>query len=115
MSPALYQAASAMIKRAGLNPTDFCIIRNTCFLSKESGGDGFENADNKMLAKNDQKQDIPLWFIGQKFFRVSTSIAQELADWFQDPALLSEWLVSQQQRVVLEQPFAVSPFADLPQ
>jgi hypothetical protein len=31
-------------------------------------------------------------------------VATELADWFQDPAILSEWLVRQQVRMVLQQP-----------
>ena len=46
---------------------------------------------------------------------MSRVLATELADWFEDPSILSDWLVEQQQRVVFESPFAVSPFADLAQ
>jgi hypothetical protein len=41
--------------------------------------------------------------------------AQVRTDWFEDPGILSDWLVEQQQRVVFESPLAVSPFADLAQ
>lgn len=61
------------------------------------------------LADSDTELDVDeetnnFWFVGQKFFKASTVIASELADWFQDPAIVSEWLVSQQQRMVLQQP-----------
>ena len=48
---------------------------------------------------------------GQRFFQATNSVAQELSDWFQDPALLSDWLVQQQQRMIIMQPLEVSPFA----
>lgn len=37
-------------------------------------------------------------------FKVTEQVAAELADWFQDPALLSDWLVSQQERIIFTQP-----------
>jgi hypothetical protein len=86
-----------MIRKAGMSPGDFCIIRNQCFLSKNDG-----NVSGQ--AKSTNEEDALFWFIGQKFFRVTKAVAQELADWFEDPALLSDWLVNQQQRMVFEQP-----------
>ena len=50
---------------------------------------------------------LGLWFLGQKFFRVTQAIAAELSDWFQDPEYLSDWLVSQQEHMVLEQPLVL--------
>jgi hypothetical protein len=34
-----------------------------------------------------------------------------LTDWFEDPAILSDWLIEQQEHMVLGQPMEVSPFA----
>lgn len=52
----------------------------------------------------------PFWYVGQKFFRATETAARELSDWFEDPAILSDWLVQQQQRMVFQQPLEVSPF-----
>jgi hypothetical protein len=57
---------------------------------------------------------ITIRYVGERFFQLSRVLATELADWFEDPTILSEWLVDQQQRVVFDNPLAVSPFADLP-
>jgi hypothetical protein len=57
---------------------------------------------------------ITIRYVGERFFQLSRGLATELADWFEDPTILSEWLVDQQQRVVFDNPLAVSPFADLP-
>ena len=55
-------------------------------------------------------QTAPFWYVGQKFFRATENAARELSDWFEDPAILSDWLVQQQQRMVFQQPLEVSPF-----
>lgn len=36
MTPGLIQKATDVIRKAGLNPNDFCMIRNQCFLSEQS-------------------------------------------------------------------------------
>lgn len=137
MTPGTFKAAMQLITNAGLNPADFCMIRNQCFspnkeqdlphqqrrqssgyLSSRLGNvplqppvddavlqDIVKKVDAK--AHNKPKYvgyDTPFWFLGQKFFRATTAVATELADWFQDPALLSGWLVKQQVRMVLQQP-----------
>lgn len=52
----------------------------------------------------DPSRDAPFWYLGQRFFQVSKTIATELADWFEDPAILSDWLVSQQEHGILNKP-----------
>ena len=59
---------------------------------------------------NQEVKATPFWYIGQSFFRATESAARELGDWFEDPAILSDWLVQQQQRMVFQQPLEVSPF-----
>jgi hypothetical protein len=46
----------------------------------------------------------PFWYLGQKFFDGTKAVAVELSDWFEDPAIVSEWLVNQQERMVFSQP-----------
>lgn len=50
------------------------------------------------------KEDYPFWYLGQKFFEATKTVAGELADWFEDPAILSDWLLDQQERMVFSQP-----------
>eukprot|EP01036_Dinobryon_divergens_P024742 gene24742-33216_t len=131
MSPGMLQLATEVIRKAGLNPNDFCMIRNQCFLSEQSQqAEMFSNAKkssgsaNKFsyssaamaATGNDEvgvKEDYPFWYLGQKFFEATKTVAGELADWFEDPAILSDWLLDQQERMVFSQPLAVSPFASL--
>lgn len=56
------------------------------------------------------KEDYPFWYLGQKFFDVTKSVAEELADWFEDPAILSDWLLEQQERMVFSQPLVTQCF-----
>ena len=100
MGPESIEAGRSIIRRAGLDPNKFCLIRNQCFLRDERD----EAAELKKLAKNEEDN---FWFLGQKFFRVTQAIAAELSDWFQDPEYLSDWLVSQQEHMVLEQPLVL--------
>ena len=51
-----------------------------------------------------EKKDYPFWYLGQKFFEASKTVAVELADWFEDPAIVSEWLLGQQEKMVFSQP-----------
>ena len=97
--------AKTLIKKSGLNPNDFCIIHNQCFNKEESA------AETVRIKKEKEESSAPFWYLGQRFFQGTKLAAMELADWFQDPEILSEWLVNQQERMILEQPLAVSPFA----
>eukprot|EP01041_Mallomonas_annulata_P011128 gene11127-23260_t len=112
VSPRVMAAANDLISRSGLQPRDFCLIRNQCFKS-----DSPEPSEESSLAAvgNLKPKDTPFWYIGQKFFQGTEQVANELADWFQDPVMISDWLVNQQQRMILRQPLAVSPFASLPE
>jgi hypothetical protein len=97
MTPESIEAGRSIIRRAGLDPNKFCLIRNQCFLRNEKE----ENAELKKLASNEENN---YWWLGQKFFKATEAVASELSDWFQDPEYLSDWLVSQQEHMVLEQP-----------
>ena len=99
VTPDILSRSKNLISSVGLDPNSYCIIRNQCF----------DKSQSSSPSKGDD--DAPFWYLGQRFFENTEIIAKELADWFEDPTLLSEWLVSQQQRMVLEQPLEVSPFA----
>eukprot|EP01038_Epipyxis_sp_PR26KG_P009534 gene9534-12842_t len=123
MTPGLKKAAFDVIRKAGLNPNDFCIVKNQCFLSKDNSkssdnGKTVKNIKNKINNKIQtfqmsdadtilNEEEAPYWYLGQKFYQVTNSVANELADWFEDPTIVSDWLVNQQERM------AVSPFASL--
>ena len=152
------QTAAQLIRNAGLNIDDFCMVKNSCFRKSSpdsfrqnkmvtglfsgqepgiwsgSGGSGtaaskkpmerfrseMETGTEKVFfgtgsTETGEPPHAPFWFIGQNFFRMTTSVAEELADWFEDPEILSEWLVSQQEKMIRNQPLAVSPFASLPE
>jgi len=178
LSADLLRAASDMIYKAGLDPNDFCIVRNSCFqrspsnsvntdsssISESGSSITADESDNRggsnwMVSDTDtadgrahdnNKNDVtpanyvrgtvvssvsdgsgdqttvgdsnrgggrldedtrrdsngspPFWYIGQRFFQKTREIAAELDDWFQDPSILSEWLLEQQQHMVLGQP-----------
>ena len=123
VTPDVLAMAKDLISSAGLNPNEFCIVRNQCFASEIKDersryrGSASKNIDDRDMQRQNREtnEDAPNWFIGERFFQLSRNIAAELADWFEDPTLLSDWLVEQQQRVVFDNPLAVSPFADLSQ
>jgi len=107
LTSAVFAEAADIIKRAGLDPTSFCIIRNQCFLSdpeSRRSSTTIPLTDSSSDSPSIKSRDSPFWFVGQNFFDVTKAMAAELADWFDDPAILSEWLLSQQQRMVLQQP-----------
>ena len=143
LSPDAMEAGRLLIVEAGLNPNDFCIIKNQCFLketgkdagmsSSEGSGGGSSRAAPPPVAAaardrpTERAKDggaklatgkaaataaamaadggveglpnAPFWFLGQNFFRLTNNVASELADWFEDPEILSDWLVSQQEKV----------------
>lgn len=150
MTPQTMRAASRLIFKSGLNPNDFCVIRNTCFVKDDatptkrlSVKDVFALRDftssstalsptrrslkNRQLYKMEQavtgkvkkgqssgeSDREPFWYLGSRFFKATEGIAKELSDWFEDPQILSEWLVQQQEHSIKTMPFAVSPFASL--
>lgn len=112
-----FKRANFLIVNSGLNPTVFCVIHNQCFLDQDNTVNGKDTSGASAASADDNSNAVPkndpFWILGQQYFRVTRSVASELADWFEDPTLLSEWLVSQQERMVLQQPLAVSPFASL--
>lgn len=120
MTPGLLKAAAEVITSAGLNPNSFCVIHNQCFDNenedekKVNVGTGgailpYASASTSSSSStqsdgNDGREKDPFWYLGRRFFRVTEKVAEELADWFEDPAILSDWLVSQQEHMVFNQP-----------
>jgi hypothetical protein len=114
MTQANIAAAKRLITSAGLAPESFCMIRNACFApgtqdsasttAASSTSDSINQRATSPRARQYVGYDTPFWLVGQRFFRATTAVATELADWFQDPAILSEWLVKQQVRIIVEQP-----------
>lgn len=107
-----------IITESGLNPDVFCLVKNQCFLDDKSTtmsrASGMADRSTTTLASTGAGGDdatAPFWYLGQNFFRMTKTVASELADWFEDPEILSDWLVSQQEKMVLSQPLEVSPFA----
>lgn len=109
ISPKVMLAAKRLIKSSNLDPKDFCIVHNQCFLDDRKKGGELAKA----WESTEDSGPIPFWYIGQRFFQDTEKVAEELADWFQDPSYLSEWLLDQQERMIFEQPMEVSPFASL--
>jgi hypothetical protein len=128
MSSPLIKAATGMIQSAGLNPNDFCIIHNQCFDNENKNNNNAVlsvDVDNpkslqaidktistkslNLVQTDSLKESLPFWYLGQQFFQITKQVAAELADWFEDPTLLSDWLISQQEKMVFNQPL-VSPF-----
>ena len=102
LSPYDMDYATQLIRASGLDPSLFCIIRNQCFLNENDPKSVKRQAQQAILdAKNEA---TPFWYLGQNFFKATEAVAGELADWFDDPAILSEWLVSQQVKMLQEQP-----------
>jgi hypothetical protein len=95
------QKAFQMVREAGLDPSKFCLIRNQCFLTNDA-------SDSTLTVAT--KHDAPWWFVGQRFFRATRQVAEQLAEWFEDPTITSEWLLQQQVRMVINEPMQVSPF-----
>lgn len=128
LTPAVMETAKEVITAAGLNPNDFCAIKNQCFsASSSSPGEASispfafpktsdENANlNAAAVASDPSSPIStlslsstlpesLAHIGEKVLEGSRFVAKELADWFEDPAILSDWLLNQQDRMVFNPP-----------
>lgn len=132
ITPAVMSSATEMVGKSGLKLSDFCLIRNTCFKQRGTvGGAGDamagarvgglgqgqgqgQGSDGFAMLSEGPVDSAPWWYrflLFPRFFQATNSVAEELSDWFQDPAILSEWLVQQQQRMIIMQPFEVSPFA----
>lgn len=82
-------------------------------LSKDDTGISLTEKLETETVESAQSSEYPFWYVGQRFFSVTENIAQELADWFGDPTIVSDWLVNQQEHMVWRQPLEVSPFASL--
>ena len=112
MTEELLEQASTMIREAGLNPNSFCLIRNQCFAKDETNGitstgvqsvgartipdrsaEALSPSAATMISSNTAggTRDYPFWYVGQQFFSASRTIANELADWFGDPSIVSDW------------------------
>ena len=119
------EAAKKLITEAGMDPSKFCVIRNQCFLhddvqgqGQEQGGD-YDSSKSRSTSRTldpqlqlqtqtqalgdgtpkSKEQPSSFWNI----MHATEVVTGELADWFEDPTILSEWLVSQQVKMMPEQ------------
>ena len=99
-------AAKKFISSAGLEPSKFCVIRNQCFLKDKDVKTSRSRQQEMETAKG---QSSPLSLLSSSLTKVTEVIAGELADWFDDPTILSEWLVSQQVKVTPDQSIVRGP------
>jgi hypothetical protein len=141
LSPTDMEAAKKLITEAGMDPSKFCVIRNQCFLhddvqgqeqGQRQGGDhdsSRSRSTRRSLATQLQTQSqtqsqTQLQGLGadtakpkepNSFWNIMHAaevVTGELADWFEDPAILSEWLVSQQVKMTPEQTVLLNAIQD---
>ena len=119
-------AISKVARENGLDPSKFCKIRNTCFaesslstepagmktLASQSGGASSVTTAVKAPAAlregggggwRSAATNRVMW-LPQKLIQLTTFMNQEWQDWFEDPIETSDWLIRQQERVVLADP-----------
>ena len=108
-----------------MDPSKFCVIRNQCFLhddvqGQEQGQGGDRDSSRSRSTRRSlatqlqtqsqtqalgadtakpKEQSNSFWNI----LHATEVVTGELADWFEDPTILSEWLVSQQVKMTPEQ------------
>ena len=114
MTSEILSSAKSLIRECDLDPKDFCIIKNACFSKEDKAVRGNEKESDKdqLTATSAPKPTSSgLWILGDNFFKTTEGVAEELADWFGDPTILSDWLLDQQERMLVQQPLAVSHFA----
>jgi hypothetical protein len=106
----------AQVARAnGLDPSKFCKIRNTCFREPSAGpltaALDADPAGMKLVTVPPPPPFSPAgvkawvkarvaWF-PQAVGELTARVNMELEDWFEDPIATSDWLLKQQERVVL--------------
>ncbi|TFJ86462.1 hypothetical protein NSK_002119 [Nannochloropsis salina CCMP1776] len=113
LPPELMPAVSQVARANGLDPSKFCKIRNTCFRPDSSS---FVAASSvRESAGTAHKPGAPpsswagvkswitaraLW-LPEQISQLVTAMNQELGDWFEDPTTTSDWLIKQQERMVM--------------
>jgi hypothetical protein len=126
------EAAKKLISEAGMDPAKFCVIRNQCFLhddvqGQEQGQGGDHDSSRSRTIRRSsathlqtqsqaqgadtakpKEQPNSFWNI----LHATEVVTGELADWFEDPAILSEWLVSQQVKMTPEQTVQLNTIQD---
>jgi hypothetical protein len=96
LPPELMPAVSRVAREKGLDPTKFCKIRNACFASAPVGV-----ASSSSSSSPAPQAKAPHLFLAQKIIQLTSFVTQEIDDWFEDPAATSDWLIKQQERMVL--------------
>lgn len=136
LSPSDMEAAKKLITEAGMDPSKFCVIRNQCFLHDDVQGQGQEQGGDHdpsrsrstrrslatQLQSQSQAQAQALGADTAKpkeqpnsfwnILHATEVVTGELADWFEDPTILSEWLVSQQVKMTPEQTVLLNTIQD---
>ena len=136
LSPSDMEAAKKLITEAGMDPSKLCVIRNQCFLHDDVQGQGQEQGGDHdpsrsrstrrslatQLQSQSQAQAQALGADTAKpkeqpnsfwnILHATEVVTGELADWFEDPTILSEWLVSQQVKMTPEQTVLLNTIQD---
>ena len=127
------EAAKKLIAEAGMDPSKFCVIRNQCFLHDDvqgqgqgqGQGGGYDSSKSRSVSRTLVPQlklqtqtpaPAPAQALGAatpksneqssalySILHATEIVTGELADWFEDPTILSDWLVSQQVKMTPEQ------------
>jgi len=112
LPPELMPAVSQVARANGLDPTKFCKIRNTCFRPDApplvaagtlSSVDGMKLAaapPTSLAAMKDWFTARALW-LPRQVSELTAAVNRELNDWFEDPTTTSDWLIRQQERMIM--------------
>jgi len=113
LPPELMPAVSQVARANGLDPTKFCKIRNTCFRPDApplvaagtlSSVDGMKLAaaapPTSLAGMKDWITARALW-LPQQVSELTAAVNRELDDWFEDPTTTSDWLIRQQERMIM--------------
>ncbi len=104
----LMPSVSRVARANGLDPTKFCKIRNTCFRPEPlaTGPSGLKLVTvpppppNSLAGMKAWAKSRVDW-VPQQITQLSAAVNQELQDWFEDPIQTSDWLIKQQERMVM--------------
>lgn len=113
LPPALMPHIAQVARANGLDPSRFCKIRNTCFREPPAltASLDAEPTAMKLVTVPSPPPLSPAgikawakarmaWF-PQAVGELTARVNMELEDWFEDPIATSEWLIRQQERMVL--------------
>lgn len=111
LPPELMSSISRVARANGLDPTKFCKIRNACFrpdappleAGTSSPVDGMKLttvAPTSFAGIKGWLKTRALW-LPRQVSELKAAMTRELDDWFEDPTKTSDWLMRQQERMIM--------------